>query len=73
MVKVEFLGPISKEPMELDIKSLDELSVILKDDSQVASWLGSCAVALNDKILTSRDVVLQSGDKISLLPPVCGG
>ncbi|QOG12663.1 MoaD/ThiS family protein [Arcobacter sp. FWKO B] len=73
MVKVEFLGPISKEPMELDIKSLDELSVILKDDLQVSSWLNSCAVALNDKIINSRDVVLQSGDKISLLPPVCGG
>jgi sulfur-carrier protein len=73
MVKVEFLGPISKEPMELDIKSLDELSVILKDDSQVSSWLEACAVALNDKIITSRNVVLKSGDKVSLLPPVCGG
>jgi molybdopterin synthase sulfur carrier subunit len=73
MVKVEFLGPISKEPMELNITSLDELSIILKDDKDVSSWLGSCAVALNDRILTSRDVVLKSGDKISLLPPVCGG
>ncbi|MCK9337195.1 MAG: MoaD/ThiS family protein [Arcobacteraceae bacterium] len=73
MVKVEFLGPISKEPMELDIKSLNELSVILKDDSQVSSWLNSCAVALNDKIITSRDIELKSGDKVSLLPPVCGG
>jgi molybdopterin synthase sulfur carrier subunit len=73
MVKVEFLGPISKEPMELNITSLDELSIILKDDKDVSSWLGSCAVALNDRILTSRDVVLKSGDKLSLLPPVCGG
>jgi molybdopterin synthase sulfur carrier subunit len=59
--------------MELDIKSLNELSVILKDDSQVSSWLNSCAVALNDKIITSRDIELKSGDKVSLLPPVCGG
>jgi molybdopterin synthase sulfur carrier subunit len=73
MVKVEFLGPISKEPMELNITSLDELSIILKDDTEVSSWLSSCAVALNDRILTSRDVLLKSGDKISLLPPVCGG
>ncbi len=73
MVKVEFLGPISKESMELNITSLDELSIILKDDAEVSSWLSSCAVALNDRILTSRDVVLKSGDKISLLPPVCGG
>lgn len=73
MVKVEFLGPISKEPMELNITSLDELSIILKDDKDVSSWLKSCAVALNDKIITSRDVVIKSGDKVSLLPPVCGG
>ena len=73
MVKVEFLGPILKEPMELNITSLDELSIILKDDKDVSSWLESCAVALNDRILTSRDVTLKSGDKISLLPPVWGG
>lgn len=30
MVKVEFLGPINKEDMNLDIKSLNELSEKLK-------------------------------------------
>ena len=30
MVIVEFLGPINKESMELDVKSLKELKEILK-------------------------------------------
>lgn len=73
MVKVEFLGPINKEPLNVDIKNLNELSTILKDDEQLVSWLEKCAVAVNDTLVTSKDVSLQSGDKISLLPPVCGG
>lgn len=73
MVKIEFLGPINKEDMNLDIKNLNELSIILKNDSDVSSWLSSCAVAVNDTLVSSRDFELSNGDKISLLPPVCGG
>ena len=73
MVKVEFLGPINKEPMNLDIKTLDELSEILKNDPDVSNWLGNSAVALNDTLIQDRSVELKDGDKISLLPPVCGG
>lgn len=73
MVKIEFLGPINKEPLNLDIKSLDELSDILKNDDEVSSWLENSAVALNDTMLQDRSVQLKDGDKISLLPPVCGG
>ncbi len=73
MVKVEFLGPIAKDTIEVDISNLEQLSEILKDDIEVSSWLDKCAVALNDTLVSSKDVDLKDGDKISLLPPVCGG
>ena len=73
MVKIEFLGPINKEDMNLDIKNLKELSDILKNDEKVSSWLETRAVAINDCLVSSKDVELKSGDKVSLLPPVCGG
>ena len=73
MVIVEFLGPINKDDMKLDIKNLAELSEILKNDKEISSWLETCAVAINDTLICSKDVDLEDGDKISLLPPVCGG
>lgn len=73
MVKVEFLGPINKDELNLDITSLSQLSDILKDDNEVSSWLETCAVAINDTLICNKDVTLNDGDKISLLPPVCGG
>lgn len=73
MVKVEFLGPIQKEALELDINNLNELAKILQKDDEVSEWLESCAVALNDTLVTSLEAPLKDGDKISLLPPVCGG
>ncbi len=73
MVKIEFLGPINKDSIELDIKSLDDLSKILKDDKDLSLWLDTCAVAVNDTLVCSKDIQLNNGDKVSLLPPVCGG
>ena len=73
MIKVEFLGPISREPLEVDIKNLNELKEILKKDNSLSEWLDSLAVAVNDEIVSSLDLELKDGDKISLLPPVCGG
>lgn len=73
MVKVEFLGPINKDSLDLDINNLSQLSDILKNDEQVSTWLETCAVAINDTLVSSKDVSLNDGDKISLLPPVCGG
>lgn len=73
MVTVEFLGPIAKEPMKVDIKNLNDLANILKDDCDVATWLESCAVAVNDVMVCSKEIELNDGDKVSLLPPVCGG
>lgn len=73
MVKIEFLGPINKNNLDVDIKNLNELSSILKDDATVADWLEKCAVAVNDTLVSTKDVELSDGDKVSLLPPVCGG
>jgi len=73
MVNIEFLGPIKKEPMKVEINNLNELSALLKQDETLSSWLESCAVAVNDVLVSSKDVALKDGDKVSLLPPVCGG
>ena len=67
------LGPIDKETMKLEISNLAELSEILKNDNEVSSWLETCAVAINDTLVSSKDIQLNDGDKVSLLPPVCGG
>jgi len=73
MVLVEFLGPLNKEPIELDIKNLKELKEILKNDKDIRNWLEEVAVAVNDKLVSSLDIELRDGDKVTLLPPVCGG
>jgi molybdopterin synthase sulfur carrier subunit len=73
MVKVEFLGPIQKEPIEVDVKSLKELKEILNKDEELKEWLRVSAVGVNDKIVTNLDTPLKDGDKVVILPPVCGG
>ena len=73
MVRVEFLGPIQKKALELEISNLNELATILQNDEEVSEWLATCAVAVNDTLVSSLEVPLKEGDKISLLPPVCGG
>lgn len=73
MVRVEFLGPIQKKPLELDISNLNELAGILQEDKEMQQWLENSAVAVNDTLVSSRDVVLKDGDRVALLPPVCGG
>jgi molybdopterin synthase sulfur carrier subunit len=73
MVTIEFLGPIGKDDMSVDIDNLSQLSEILKEDSELLSWLGNSAVAVNDTIVQTTDIKLNDGDKVSLLPPVCGG
>ena len=73
MITIEFLGPLNKEPMEVEMTNLKELKEMLKDDESLAEWLDSVAVAVNDEIVSSLDVELKKGDKVSLLPPVCGG
>ncbi len=73
MIKVEFLGPIGKAPVEMEAGTLAEVSAKLKEDSSLSQWLGKCAVALNDTMVNDLNTALKDGDKVSILPPVCGG
>lgn len=73
MVRVEFLGPIQKDALELKITNLQELATILQETPEMAEWLENSAVAVNDNIVSSLDVELKDGDRVSMLPPVCGG
>jgi len=73
LVRVEFLGPIQKSPLELEITNLNELAEILQGDEEMRQWLENSAVAVNDVLVSSRDFALKEGDRVALLPPVCGG
>jgi molybdopterin synthase sulfur carrier subunit len=73
MAKLEFLGPINREAMEVDISNLQELKTLLKDDVQLQEWLENSAVAVNDELVSHLNIPILPQDKISLLPPVCGG
>ncbi len=73
MVTVEFLGPIDKKAIEVEVNSLKELKEVLGKDESLKKWLGNSAVAVNDKLISSLETELKNGDKVSLLPPVCGG
>ncbi len=73
LIKVEFLGPINKNPIYVEIKNLSELSSILKENKSLDEWLEISAIAVNDVLVSTKDIKLNNGDKISILPPVCGG
>ena len=73
MIKVEFLGPIGKAPMEMEAVTLADVATQLKQESDLSSWLDKCAVALNDTMVNDLNTVLKEGDRVSILPPVCGG
>ncbi len=73
MVYIEFLGPIQKDNLELKANTLQEVSDILQLDEELKQWLDISAVAVNNTLVSSLDIALKDGDKISLLPPVCGG
>ena len=72
-IKVEFLGPINKNPIYVEIKNLSELSSILKENKSLDEWLEISAIAVNDVLVSNKDIKLNNGDRISILPPVCGG
>lgn len=73
MVTIEFLGPLARASIEVDIANLNELKSYFKEDEELQDWLGICAVAVNDTLVYSLDIPIKKDDKISLLPPVCGG
>ncbi|AAP76643.1 MoaD/ThiS family protein [Helicobacter sp. MIT 03-1614] len=74
MIRVDFLGPMSDIPSrELEARTLYELKEILNQDETLRSWLDISAVAVNDEIIEDLSYPLSYGDKVALLPPVCGG
>ena len=73
MVEIEFLGPIKMHNLKLQAANLSEVKEKLGEYEELGEWLKICAVAVNDEIASSLDAPLKDGDKISILPPVCGG
>ncbi|HEX5624093.1 MAG TPA: MoaD/ThiS family protein [Sulfuricurvum sp.] len=73
MVTIEFLGPIQKPALTIEASSLRDVASVLQEDEEMGQWLQSCAVAVNDALVSSLDTPLKDGDRVSLLPPVCGG
>lgn len=73
MIEVEFLGPLGNKTYTSNAMDLHMLKEELQAISEINLWLKDCAVALNGTIITSLDVPIKDGDKIVLLPPVCGG
>ncbi len=73
MVSVEFMGPIGVEKKTFDVKNLNELKAVLKEMPEVAKWLDISAIAINEVIANNIDQELKSGDRVVILPPVCGG
>ena len=74
VIKVNFLGPIKHESIELACKDFAELKAHLAKLDFMQPWLSCSALALNNKLLNTKDEPeLKSGDVLSVLPPVCGG
>ena len=73
MIKVEFLGPIGLKEAEFEASNLKELKEILSKNENLKKWLEISAVAVNDKMVFDINCELKNGDKVSILPPVCGG
>jgi len=73
MVMVEFLGPIGEESLELEATTLGDVALQLQQIDTISIWLDKCAVAVNDTMTNDLSTVLKDGDKVSILPPVCGG
>ena len=73
MVKVEFLGPIGLADMQIEAATLSELGAKLQEKDELKAWLTNSAIAVNDTLVSDKNMPLKDGDKVSILPPVCGG
>jgi molybdopterin synthase sulfur carrier subunit len=73
MAKIEFLGPINIDTMDIHVGNMKELSVLLNKIPQMKDWIDNSAVAVNNTIISSLDISLNEDDIITILPPVCGG
>ncbi|MDF1880361.1 MoaD/ThiS family protein [Sulfurimonas sp. MAG313] len=73
MITIEFLGPIQKDKISLEAETLNDVAKHLSQDEELRTWIDTCAVAVNDVMVMDLSTKLNSGDRVSLLPPVCGG
>lgn len=73
MIEVEFLGPLGNKTYRSNATSLRALKEELKTIPEISTWLKDCAIAINNTIISSLDTPIKDGDKVALLPPVCGG
>ena len=73
MITIEFLGPIQKEKIKVEAATLNDVAQHLSQDTELKTWIETCAVAVNDVMVMDLNTKLNSGDRVSLLPPVCGG
>ncbi len=73
MIEVEFLGPLGNKTYKANANDLYALKEELQKIPEIEPWLKDCAIALNDEIITSLDKTINKGDRVALLPPVCGG
>ncbi|AWI33857.1 MoaD/ThiS family protein [Helicobacter apodemus] len=73
MIEIEFLGPLGNKVLQSNAKDFYDLKEELQQIPEIRIWLKDCAIALNNEIITSLDTPLKSGDRVLLLPPVCGG
>ncbi|WP_104753476.1 MoaD/ThiS family protein [Helicobacter salomonis] len=73
MISVEFLGPIPEEDMQLEIGDLGALKAILTQKESLRPWLPLSAIAINGVLVENIHTPLRDGDKVVILPPVCGG
>lgn len=73
MVRIEFLGPIMHDPLQIEAENLQRVKEVLNNNKDLSKWLKSSAVALNGEIIENLNTPLKDGDTISILPPVCGG
>ena len=64
---------MGQEPMEIEATTLKEVATYLQNIDTVSGWLDKCAVAVNDEMTNDLEKILKSGDRVSILPPVCGG
>lgn len=70
---MEFLGPIGLADMQMEAATLSELGAKLQEKDELKAWLANSAIAVNDTLVSDKNMPLKNGDKVSILPPVCGG
>ncbi|WP_299547525.1 MoaD/ThiS family protein [uncultured Helicobacter sp.] len=73
MIEVEFLGPLGNKTYQSNAANLHALKEELQAIPEINPWLKDCAIAINNTIISSLETPIKEGDKIALLPPVCGG